>query len=159
MTASSRLTFTVTDEQERLIEHLKEALGVDASKAFRKLCDCAIDMNPDIAVHLLEAERRLVKLELKSIDQRIKSARNSELDNPFRNLTLPKKDGKSQDVRTLADMSPDEIIDNYLGDVEKETVTGRVARERIRKVIAEHPELLSELPENVRGMFEPRGEP
>ena len=157
MTASSRLTFTVTGQQELLIEHLKETLGVDASKAFRKLCDCAIDMNPDIAAHLLEAERRMVKLELESIEQRIKSARNSELDNPFRKLTLPKKDNKFQDVRTLADMSPEEIIDNYLGDVEKETITGRVARDRIRKVIAEHPELLSELPENIRGKFEAGG--
>ncbi len=157
MKANIRSSFTLTQIHDDLIRHVAETSGVSASEALRLICDCAIDMNPDIAKHLLEKEQRFKKLELKSIEQRIASAKNSDKDNPFRRLAQLRKQDKSSDVRTLDDMSPKEIIANYIDDVGKNTPSGKIARERIQNALKDNPELLAELPEDKRQLFEPGG--
>ena len=158
MPANLRRTLTLTETQNDLIEHLMKELGVDASKAVRMICDYVIDNDPDIAASVLGRERRMKKLELEMLDERISKAKKAT---PREPIPKPVKRivRKSQDeIRTLKSMSPEEIIDNYQGDLDKTTAMGRIARERIQGALAVKPELLSMLPEDKRKMFEPGGE-
>lgn len=151
-------TFTLIKQHIELLEHVKKTMGVSESEANQIIYDHAIDSDRNLAAYALDKERRMKKLELTMLESRISAARNAAQPRPACAPFRPEQRKKWSGVRTLADMSPEEIIDNYKDDLDKHTTSARIAEKRIRDVIGAHPELLDMLPEDKREAFEPGGE-
>jgi hypothetical protein len=151
MPAKLRDTYSLTESQAVGIDHIMKTCGVGASTANRMIFEHVAESCPDIAEILLLREIEEDERALTAKKERLRMVQELKESAPQSRLII-EKPGKTEVVPST-DWTPEFTIQNYVGSLGKDSATGRIAQQKIQRVLSAHPDKICLVPEQHRHLF------